>query len=91
MLKSYLRMFYKIALVIVFLTVGITAQESQKSYKILGISVEGNKSADAATIVANSGLKVGNEIQIPGDQTLNAIRQLWSLNIFSDVQIIKDQ
>ena len=84
-------MFYKIALVIVLFTVGITAQESQKSYKILGISVEGNKSADAATIVANSGLKVGNEIQIPGDQTLNAIRQLWSLNIFSDVQIIKEQ
>ncbi len=84
-------MFYKIALVIVLLTVGITAQETQKSYKILGISVEGNKSADAATIVANSGLKVGNEIQIPGDQTLNAIRQLWSLNIFSDVQIIKEQ
>ncbi len=84
-------MFYKIALVSVLLTAGITAQETQKSYKILGISVEGNKSADAATIVANSGLKVGNEIQIPGDQTLNAIRQLWSLNIFSDVQIIKDQ
>jgi outer membrane protein insertion porin family len=84
-------MFYKIALVIVLLTVSIIAQETQKSYKILGISVEGNKSADAATIIANSGLKVGNEIQIPGDQTLNAIRQLWSLNIFSDVQVIKEQ
>ena len=91
MLKSYPRMFYKIVLFTVLLTAGITAQETQKSYKILGISVEGNKSADAATIIANSGLKVGNEIEIPGDQTLNAIRQLWSLNIFSDVQIIKDQ
>ena len=76
---------------IVLLTVSIAAQETQKSYKILGISVEGNKSADAATIIANSGLKVGNEIQIPGDQTLNAIRQLWALNIFSDVQIIKEK
>jgi outer membrane protein insertion porin family len=91
MLKSYLRMFYKIVLVIVLLTVSIVAQETQKSYKILGISVEGNKSADAATIIANSGLRVGNEIQVPGDQTLNAIRQLWALNIFSDVQIIKEQ
>ena len=63
-------------------------QGTQKSYKILGISVEGNKSADAATIIANSGLKVGSEIQVPGDQTLNAIRQLWTLNIFSDVQIL---
>ncbi|NNG27573.1 MAG: outer membrane protein assembly factor BamA [Ignavibacteriaceae bacterium] len=91
MIKSYLRIFSKIFLVIVLFTAGVTAQETQKNYKILGISVEGNKSADAATIIANSGLRVGNEIQIPGDQTLNAIRQLWSLNIFSDVQIIKEQ
>jgi len=84
-------MFSKIVLVIVMFTADIAAQETQKNYKILGISVEGNKSADAATIIANSGLRVGNEIQIPGDQTLNAIRQLWSLNIFSDVQIIKEQ
>ena len=63
-------------------------QGVQKSYKILGISVEGNKSADATTIIANSGLKVGGEIQVPGDQTLSAIRQLWTLNIFSDIQIL---
>lgn len=62
--------------------------QSTKSYKILGISVVGNKTADITTIIANSGLKVGNEIQIPGDQTINAIKQLWSLNIFSDVQIL---
>ena len=70
-----------------FFSVSSFPQGSQKSYKILGISVEGNKSADAATIIANSGLKVGSEIQVPGDQTLSAIRQLWTLNIFSDVQI----
>ena len=50
--------------------------------------MEGNKSTDATTIIANSGLKVGSEIQVPGDQTLNAIRQLWTLNIFSDIQIL---
>jgi len=62
-------------------------QVAKTSYKILGISVEGSKSADAATIIANSGLKVGDEIQVPGDQTLNAIRRLWALNIFSDLKI----
>ncbi|MCW8816782.1 MAG: outer membrane protein assembly factor BamA [Ignavibacteriaceae bacterium] len=71
-----------------FLSVSTFPQGTQKSYKILGISVEGNKSADAATIIANSGLKVGGEIQVPGDQTLNAIKQLWALNIFSDIQIL---
>jgi len=62
-----------------------------KSYKILGISVQGNKSADAGTIISSSGIKIGDEIQVPGDKTLNAIRNLWSLNIFSDVQILIDK
>jgi outer membrane protein insertion porin family len=67
------------------------SQTTRANYKVLGISVEGNKSADASTIIANSGLKVNDEIQIPGDQTLNAIKQLWALNIFSDIQIIIDK
>ncbi len=58
------------------------AQVQQQNYKILGISVEGNKTADASTIIANSGLKVGDELQIPSDQTLNAIKRLWALGIF---------
>lgn len=67
----------------------LLAQNPQtKVYKILGISVEGNVSADASTVIANSGLKVGDEIQVPGDQTMNAIKQLWALNIFADVQIV---
>jgi outer membrane protein insertion porin family len=53
--------------------------------------VEGNKFADASTIIASSGLKAGDEIQVPGDQTLNAIRNLWTLGIFSDIQIINDK
>jgi outer membrane protein insertion porin family len=69
----------------------VFSQTATKSYKILGITVEGNRSADASIIIANSGLKVGDEIQIPGDKTLNAIKQLWSLNIFSDIQIINDK
>lgn len=69
----------------------IYSQPSTKVYKILGLSVEGNKTADANTIIAYSGLKIGDELQIPGDKTLNAIRQLRNLNIFSDVQIIQDK
>ena len=45
-------------------------------------------SADAPSIIANSGLKVGEEISVPGDQTIKAIKQLWSLNIFSDIKLI---
>ncbi|MCU7492850.1 MAG: outer membrane protein assembly factor BamA [Bacteroidota bacterium] len=79
-----------VALFIAF-TLTSHAQMNRTQYKVLGISVQGNKSADASTIIANSGLKVGDEIDIPGDQTINAIRHLWSLNIFSDVQILIDK
>ena len=55
------------------------------SYKILGISVEGNSSAEPSVIIASSGLKVNDEIQIPSDATINAIKRILALNIFSDV------
>ncbi|MBN1300877.1 MAG: outer membrane protein assembly factor BamA [Melioribacteraceae bacterium] len=58
----------------------------------MGISVLGNKTADASTIIANSGLKVGGEIEIPGDQTLNAIKRLWALGIFKpNIEIVVEK
>ncbi len=79
-------------LIILLLLTSLTySQQASKTYKILGISVEGNKTADAATIIANSGLRIGDEIPLPGDQTMNAIKQLWSLNLFADVQILVDK
>ena len=57
-------------------------------YKILGISVEGNISTDAGAIIAASGLRLGDEITIPGEETMKAIRQLWNRKIFSDIQIL---
>lgn len=75
---------------VLFISTISYSQAAKTSYKILGITVEGNKSADAATIIANSGLKVGDEIQV-GDNTVNAIRQIDALNIFSDVQILIDK
>ena len=59
----------------------------QKQYKILGISVSGNKLAEAAAIIGNSGLKVGDELSVPGEQTRNAILRLWNLKIFANIDI----
>ena len=69
----------------------IYPQGQRTAFKVLGVTVEGNKFADAPTIIASSGIRVGDEIQVPGDQTLNAIRNLWSLGIFSDIQIVVDK
>jgi len=63
----------------------------QEVYKILGISVEGNTLSDPAAIIANSGLKVGDELVIPGDQISGAIHKLWSVKLFEDVQISIDR
>jgi len=71
-----------ISIVLLIISANLDAQVRKTSYKILGISVEGNKTADASTIIANSGLKVGDEIEIPSDATINAIKRLWSLGLF---------
>jgi len=75
-------------LLIIFSTSAVFSQVGRASYKILDITVQGNTTADPATVIANSGLKIGDEIEIPGDQTLNAIKRLWKLGLFTaDVKI----
>ncbi len=94
MFQTSLKRRYKILipfLVFILYAVVFPQENNPATYKILGISVEGNKTADVNTIIVNSGLKIGDEIQIPGDQTLNAIKNLWNLNIFSDIQILEDK
>lgn len=81
---------YLILISIIFFNINLFSQQ-RETYKVLGISVEGNKSSDANTIIVSSGLKIGDEIQVPGDKTINAIKNLWALNIFSDVQILIDK
>ena len=81
---------YFLVFLILILSTAIFPQQ-RTTYKILGMAVDGNKSSDANTIIVSTGLKVGDEIQVPGDKTINAIKNLWALNIFSDVQIIIDK
>ena len=65
--------------------------QQPERYRILGISVEGNITADVSAIIANSGLRVGDEVTIPGDRIAQAIRQLYALRIFSDIRIEIEQ
>jgi len=90
-ISSQAKLLRFVLLVIVIISSTIVFPQQRSTYKILGLSVEGNKSAEANTIIVSSGLKVGDEIQVPGDKTINAIKNLWALNIFSDVQIVVDK
>lgn len=74
-------------------TTGVAQQQQQlqKIYKVLGVSVEGIQTSDPSTIIMTSGLRVGDQIVVPGDQTQKAISQIWGLRLFSNVEILIDR
>ncbi len=79
-----------IALLFTF-SLNISAQDGPRTYKILSINTEGNKFYDSRIIIANSGLKIGDEIMIPSEATQQAIMNLWNMRLFSDVEISVDK
>ena len=69
---------------------GLQAQMAgRRTVKLAGLNVVGNKSTDANFIKLNSGLVVGEEIN--GENIQKAIKQLWTLKMFSDIQVLLDR
>lgn len=60
---------------------------SPGEYTIGGITTSGLQFLDQDIIISLSGLKVGDEISVPGDAISNAIRNLWDQNLFTDIKI----
>ena len=60
---------------------------SAKKYEIAGIKVSGIKYLDKSVLIQLSGLKVGDEIDVPGEVVTTAIKKLWNQGLFSDVKI----
>ncbi len=60
-------------------------------YEIGGIKVGGNHSSDKQAIIAMSGLRIGDNISIPGNAISNATKALWTLKLFTDVEIYKEK
>ena len=58
-----------------------------KTYEIAGITVEGANYVDKNVLSLLSGLRVGDEITIPGDDVAMAIRKIWEQGMFEDVEI----
>ena len=58
-----------------------------QTYEIAGITVEGTKYVDPNVLAMLSGLRVGNEITVPGDDISEAIRKIWDQGMFEDVAI----
>ena len=60
---------------------------SAKEYTIADIQVSGIRYLDKNVLVQLSGLAVGKEIMVPGDDITQAIKKLWQQGLFSDVKI----
>ncbi|WGK65533.1 POTRA domain-containing protein [Flavobacteriaceae bacterium YJPT1-3] len=56
-----------------------------KRYTIGSIEVTGITSYNEQTVIAFTGLRVGDELYLPGDKISKVIKDLWNLNLFSDI------
>ncbi len=83
---------------VLFLVLGcvsLRGQEPQKLYDFMnegdyivgGVSVSGVRYLDINAIIALSGLRVGQEITIPGDAVTTAVKKLMEQGLFSDVRL----
>ena len=64
---------------------------SPRDYTIAGVTIEGAENLDEGAIRLLSGLNIGSEISVPGEETSEALRKLWKQDLFSDVQILADR
>lgn len=63
-----------------------TSQVARK-YIIQGIEVTGADNYEDYVLIGFSGLSIGQQISVPGDEITNAVRRFWRQGLFSDVQI----
>lgn len=66
----------------------ITYSFIQRKYKIQDIQVVGATNYDDFVLIGFSGLKVGDEVSVPGDEITEAVNRFWKQGLFSDVKIL---
>ncbi|MBI5914962.1 MAG: outer membrane protein assembly factor BamA [Bacteroidetes bacterium] len=60
-------------------------------YEIGGVKVTGATFSDPGAIISIAGFRVGDRIRIPGGEIPRALKALWKLSLFTDVQIYKEK
>ena len=56
-------------------------------YELGGITVSGARSLDPNTLIGLSGLRIGDVINVPGDDIAKAIRKIWAQGILADISV----
>lgn len=62
-----------------------------KEYEIAGVKVTGADFSDDNAIISISGFRIGEKIKVPGPLTARALKSLWKLSLFEDIQIYKEK
>ena len=97
-----MKLIFKILFLSIFMVAEVHAQDftfssseidyaSPKKYEIGGITVEGAVITDVERIISFSGLRRGKEITIPGSDISSAIKRLWDVNNYSDINIYAEK
>ncbi|WP_411766713.1 outer membrane protein assembly factor BamA [Winogradskyella sp. A3E31] len=76
-------------LTLIFLCFGlsISAQQIKKgdTYFVKDITVTGNTTYSPQTVIAYSGIRKGDEIEVGGEKIGDAVKKLWKSNLFSAI------
>jgi outer membrane protein insertion porin family len=67
--------------------VPVISYSMAKRYIIDSIRVTGVKNYEDYVLIGFSGLAVGDEITVPGDEITEAVKRFWRQGLFSDVKI----
>ena len=92
---------YLILLALLFLSMGTIAQEKivnpeisyagmPKTYILGGMTVSGVKDYEDYMLTGVSGLTVGQEIDVPGQDITDAVKRYWRHGLFSKAQVAAD-
>lgn len=92
-IRRIVRIFFALSLAL--LSLSLQAQEKQKvfdfttsdDYVVGGVSISGIRFLDTNALIGISGLRIGQEITVPGDELKTAVQKLWQQGLFSDVRI----
>ncbi len=62
-----------------------------RTYEIADIKVNGADNYEDYIVIGYSGLKVGDVVQVPGDDISDAAKRLWRQGLFGNVEIAVDK
>lgn len=88
LMNNYITATYKSVLYTILLLVPFIAHAQigeGETYIINSIQVTGTQTYNTSTVVAFTGLNVGEEINIPGERLSDVTKKLWEQNLFSDI------